>query len=245
MRFSIKEPIPEIFASWEALSAATDAYLAEDHDTADHLLRRANDPIVWSWLNPAWSKVDAHVVQLHPENDSFPVRKTDRDPDRNIRAAIRKTVLERDGYRCRYCGVPVISADMRKFLVTRYPDAVPWDLYDPSKQHAALSALWLQFDHVVPHSHGGLSDPDNVVVTCALCNFGKDRFTIRQLGIADPRDRQPVTAPWDGLERLRPYYKEQQAALRAQKKEILTAGLFGPSTLPLPVRRMAKKAQNV
>ena len=220
MRYSIKDPIPEIFAAWGALSAAADAYLAEEHDAADRLLRSADNPHVWSWLNPAWSKVDANVVNLRPENDSFPIPKADREPDRNIRVAVRNAVLKRDGYRCRFCGVPTISADMRKFLVSRYPDAVPWDVYDPSKQHAALSALWLQFDHVVPHSHGGPSSLENVVVTCALCNFGKDRFTLKQLGLSDPRDREPVATDWDGLERLRPPFKKQQAELRAQKRNL-------------------------
>ncbi|WP_371933304.1 hypothetical protein [Ruegeria discodermiae] len=55
----------------------------------------------------------------------------------------------------------------------------------------------------MPHSHGGLSDAENVVVSCALCNFGKHGFTLRQLGVSDPRLREPISVAWDGLERLR------------------------------------------
>jgi hypothetical protein len=53
------------------------------------------------------------------------------------------------------------------------------------------------------HSRGGRSSESNVVVTCALCNFGKDKYTLRQLDVADPRLTEPVPCEWDGLERFR------------------------------------------
>jgi 5-methylcytosine-specific restriction endonuclease McrA len=204
MRYSIKDQIPEIFAACEALSAAADAHLSGNGILAEETLMRANCPIVWSWLNPAWVDVDRNVVHQRPEGDTKSVPKSDRDPDRNIRAAVKNAVLSRDGFRCRYCGIPVVSADIRKFFAKLYPSAVPWDARDPSKQHAGLQTLWLQFDHVEPHSHGGRSDPENVVVSCALCNFGKHGFTLRQLSLSDPRLRDPIPTAWDGLERLRP-----------------------------------------
>jgi 5-methylcytosine-specific restriction endonuclease McrA len=126
-----------------------------------------------------------------------------RDPDRNIAPAVKAAVLQRDGYRCRYCGIPVVHSDIRKQAHRLYPDAVPWDSYDPAKEHAAFACLWLQFDHVVPHSHGGRSSVENVVVSCALCNYGKDKYTLKQLGVADPRLTPPTSAAWDGLERFR------------------------------------------
>lgn len=217
MRHSIKDPIPEIFAAWEALSTASDAHLSGDFGVAADYLSRANCPLVWSWLNPAWVEVDKHVIELRPLGDTLSLRKDERDPDRNIRIEVRREVLLRDGYRCRYCGIPVVSADIRRFLARQYPRSVPWDAYDPSKQHAGLSCMWLQFDHVIPHSHGGRSDPENVVVTCALCNFGKHGFTLRQLGLSDPSLRPPVAVTWDGLERLRPAFRKQQAELRKSR----------------------------
>lgn len=203
MRTSIKDPIPEIFEVWEALSAAADAHLSGDAAAAEKWLRRGDDLTVWSWLNPAWIDVDQHVVEARPEGDTHPVPKSERDPDRNIRAAVRRQVLQRDGYRCRYCGIPVVPAEIRKLLAGLYPAAVPWDAADPARQHAGLQCLWMQYDHVLPHSHGGRSNSENVVITCALCNFGKHGFTLRQLGLSDPRLRDPVPVSWDGLERLR------------------------------------------
>ncbi|WP_111406168.1 HNH endonuclease [Meridianimarinicoccus sp. RP-17] len=203
MRLCIKEPIPEVRIAISVLEVAVDAHLAGDEDLAAAKFREANCPITWQWLNEAWTKVHKNVVLKRPEGDTQEIPKSDRDPDRNITQCIKDLVLERDGYRCRYCGLPVVHADIRKIARQLYPNEVPWNPRIAAEQHSAFQAVWLQFDHVEPHSHGGKSSIENVVITCALCNFGKDRFTLRQLDIEDPRLRPPVLTNFDGLERLR------------------------------------------
>lgn len=203
MKRSIKEPIPHIFQTWDFLNQAVDAHLTGDRLLAEMFFKKAEMHAVWEWLNPGWTRPDLNVVVPAPHGDTQEVSKNLRDPDRNIAPAIRSAVLQRDGYRCRYCGIPVVHADIRKLAHRLYPDAVPWEPYDVTKQHSGFACLWLQFDHVVPHSHGGRSSPDNVVISCALCNFGKDKFTLRQLNLADPCLTPPVPSAWDGLERLR------------------------------------------
>jgi len=205
MRRYIKQPIPEIFAAWDAMKEAADAHVRGDFVRAEVLFRQADSPKVWDWLNSAWVGVTKNVVELKPQGDTSVIPKSERDPDRNIAPLIRRAVLERDGYRCRYCGIPVVDADIRKIAVKLYPESVGWDSRDPSKQHAGFQCLWLQFDHVEPHSHGGKSSTENVVVSCALCNFGKDRFTLRQLHVEDPRLREPEHIGYDGLERVRAF----------------------------------------
>lgn len=202
MRRCIKEPIPEIFAAWRAMSAAADEHLKGNRARADELFREADCPVVWNWLNPAWVQVNGNVIEHRPDGDTKIIPKAERDPDRNIADEIRTAVLKRDGYRCRYCGLPVIHADIRKIAARHYPSAVRWNSHDPAQQHAGFQCLWLQFDHVEPHSHGGRSTVENVVISCALCNFGKDKFTLRQLHIEDPRLRAPEPLDYDGLERL-------------------------------------------
>lgn len=203
MRRSIKEPIPEIFSAWEAMCSAVDEHLKGNCSRASDLFRQANSPVVWEWLNPAWINVSENVIVERLPGDSQIVPKAERDPDRNIAMRVRTAVLRRDGYRCRYCGIPIVHADIRKIAAELYPSSVSWDTLDPKKQHAGFQCLWLQFDHVKPHSHGGRSNEDNVVISCALCNFGKDRFTLRELDLEDPRLREPVSKDYDGLERLR------------------------------------------
>lgn len=205
-RRSIKDPIPEIFEAYVLLSNAADAHISGDYAGADLLFRRANMPEIWHWLNSAWSysEIVGRIKVREPAGDTTLVAKSDRAPSR-IPPDVKAAVLARDGYRCRYCGAPVVDAEIRKIAKTLYPDAVPWVDHVPEQQHAAFQCLWLQYDHVVPRSHGGPNTEDNLVVTCALCNFGKDKYTLKQLGIRDPRERAPKPSPWDGIERLRPY----------------------------------------
>lgn len=203
MRRCLKEPIPEIFAAYRALSDAVDAHLSGSFDVAATRFKNADCPIVLEWLNATWANVTQHIVVMKPAFDTKLIPPRDRDPDRNIAMHVRNAVLERDGYRCRYCGLPVVHADIRKIAHSLYPDAVPWNPHDPKLKHAGFQALWLQFDHVEPHSHGGKSTVENVVIACALCNFGKDAHTLRQLDLEDPRIRPPVSSKFDGLERFR------------------------------------------
>ena len=203
MRTFIKQAVPEVYAAIAALEASAEAHLAGDHQLAAVKFREANCPVTWHWLNDAWTGVIKNVVTLKPEGDTQVIPKTERDPDRNIARSIKNAVLHRDGYRCRYCGLPVIHADIRKIARQLYPNDIPWNPRVPSEQHSAFQVTWLQFDHVQPHSHGGKSSVENVVISCALCNFGKDRFTLRQLDLEDPRLRQPVPSNFDGLERFR------------------------------------------
>jgi HNH endonuclease len=202
MRKSIKEPIPQLFEAWEFLSQAADAHLAGDKRSAEAFLEDANDPALWVWLYPEWEKCHLNVVNKLPPGDTKPVPKDARDTKRFLSSSDKVALLRRDGYRCRYCGCPVISPEIRKLICGLYPSAAPWDETNPAKRHMGLQALWLQFDHVVPHSHGGRSDIGNSVVSCALCNFGKDKYTLLQLGLEDPRLRDVVSVNWDGLERL-------------------------------------------
>lgn len=107
----------------------------------------------------------------------------------------------RDGFHCRFCGIPVIRAEVRRRAHELYPASVPWGKANHT-QHAGFQALWAQYDHVVPHSHGGTNEINNLVVTCAGCNFGKMSFRLEELGLLDPRNFPPVSSQWDGLERL-------------------------------------------
>lgn len=77
-------------------------------------------------------------------------KKPSKPPRGPIGAALRAEVLKRDNYRCTSCGIST--------------DALP-------------AGAVLEVDHVVPVSHGGSSDRENLTTRCGPCNRGKsDRF---------------------------------------------------------------------
>ena len=53
---------------------------------------------------------------------------------------------------------------------------------------------------------------ENLVIACAACNFGRDRFSLEEMRFYDPRTH--IRAPdwlgysdWDGLEKIFPVHK--------------------------------------
>ncbi|MHB1122465.1 MAG: hypothetical protein ACYC0T_07030 [Ramlibacter sp.] len=57
---------------------------------------------------------------------------------------------------------------------------------------------------MVPHALGGSNDFENLLVTCAACNYGRMQFTFAEVGLHNPMTREPIRSLWDGLERVLP-----------------------------------------
>lgn len=53
-------------------------------------------------------------------------------------------------------------------------------------QRAAFLCMWLQYDHILPHSRGGENTLDNIVVTCAPCNFSRMESTLDEAQLLHP-----------------------------------------------------------
>jgi 5-methylcytosine-specific restriction endonuclease McrA len=132
-----------------------------------------------------------------PAPDEIP--KELRDPVRSPKK-LQEQVFKRDGYRCRYCGQRLISQKfMRAFIK---------ELNSPTFQrgatnlgtHGIIHATWPVADHIKPWNYGGSTSMENLVSSCAACNYGKDGYTCTQLGIADPRLFEPEADEWDGLD---------------------------------------------
>lgn len=69
---------------------------------------------------------------------------------RRVSPTQRKTVLERDGYKCRICGIS------RQYLDDKAPGLGEY--------------LRLEIDHIVPIAQGGTSDESNLQRLCWRCN---------------------------------------------------------------------------
>jgi len=192
-----REPITEIFDAARYLDAAVSAHLNGQTKIASQLFALANDKKIWDWTDSVWGKNSPYViVNKQPRLHTTPKVKA-RMPTTEQKSELHK----RDGFHCRFCGIPVIRAEIRKIIQKAYPDSVPWGRTNVS-QHAAFQCMWLQYDHVVPHSSGGTNELENLIVTCAACNFGKMEYALEELGLLDPREFAPTQSRWDGLERI-------------------------------------------
>jgi hypothetical protein len=193
------DPIPEITVAAGHLNLAVTAHLNGDFSEAEDRIRLADIHKISDWTEALWGR--SHALTRRSVGTSSSLPKDERVKARKPRASEIRLLLARDGFHCRFCGIPVIRSEIRKHLQSAYPDALRWGKTNPDK-HAAFKALWMQYDHVVPHAHGGTNEVENVIVACAPCNCARMDCTLEEVGLEDPRMRMPVQSSWDGLERL-------------------------------------------
>jgi hypothetical protein len=200
LKTCLRTPVPAIFEAARLLSEATDAHLREERRLAAELLGQANMPVVREWTESLWGKGGAYAARPNGSR-TVPAQQPERVADRMPSENTLRQLHLRDGFHCRFCGIPVIRKAVRQRFVYAYPELLLWGKTNPS-QHAAFQCMWAQYDHVVPHAHGGTNALDNIVVTCAPCNYGRMSFTLDEAELEDPRLRNPISSPWNGLERF-------------------------------------------
>lgn len=198
-RLSFREPIPEIFDAARMLDAAVSAYQNGHKSLASELVEAAKIPAVGQWGYSIWGAKSLYVQlqKLPPQTSSAVSRVEARMPTPEQKRLLHR----RDGYHCRFCGIPVIRAEVRKKFCSTFPELLIWGPKN-AQQHVAFQTMWAQYDHVVPHSAGGGNDLENLVISCGPCNFGRMAYTLEEVGITDPRKREPLRSTWDGLERF-------------------------------------------
>jgi len=200
----LRESIDEIEIAAGYLNEAVSAHIYNQFELAKELINRANMPpiraAIRGWTESLWGQ-SSQYVQYRFVAGSPPVLGTaQREPLRMPTSVEKRLLHERDGYRCRFCGIPVIRREVRDRFRKLYPDVIPWGKTN-KEQHAAFQAMWAQYDHILPHARGGNNDLNNIVVSCAPCNFGRMSYILEEVGLMDPRNREPIQSTWDGLER--------------------------------------------
>lgn len=200
LRTCFRDPIPKIYESARLLNDAVTAHLNGNIKHAEKLIRNADMPIIREWTESIWGAKSTYVIHREIPNISPFIPKelrTARMPN-----SIEKRKLEsRDGFHCRFCGIPVIRQEIRVAIFKIYPNALRWGSKN-TEQHAGFQAMWLQYDHLLPHARGGNNDLENIVITCAPCNYGRTDSLIEEVGLLNPLDREPIKSGWDGLERF-------------------------------------------
>lgn len=202
LRDCLRDPIPEIYEAARLLDAAVTAHNRGNLKIASELFRMADDKKVRDWSESLWGAKSPYIKLRKIPNVAPYLDKGDRVPIRMPNTTERDALHQRDGFHCRFCTIPVIRKEVREMAKRSYPDSVSWGRTNLS-QHAAFQAMWLQYDHIVPHARGGNNDIVNIVITCAPCNYSRMQYLCEEVGLNDPRKRAPYTSWWDGLERFR------------------------------------------
>ena len=198
LRNCLRDPIPEIEEAAALLGMAVTAYLEDRHSDAVELIVRSNMPAIREWTESLWGK-NSKYAPVGPL--SGPPIVGDRSGHRVPSLSLQRALHKRDGYYCRFCGIPVVRKQVRELLRHAYPDVPIWGRKNID-QHAALQCMWAQYDHLLPYSRGGSDALDNLVIACAPCNFCRMQHTLEESGLMNPLARAPRTGDWDGLERV-------------------------------------------
>jgi 5-methylcytosine-specific restriction endonuclease McrA len=167
------------------------------------LFREANAEEIGVWFAKVVGRHDASIHGPRPTSHNPPsLPPSERASPRMPTVSTRRELLERDGYHCRFCEMPVVPKETIRAIACAYPQEAPWtDI--ASEQHKFFQAANLQYDHIVPHARGGTSGVDNMVITCAVCNYGRGSLTLAETGLLDPREVEPKRSTWDGLQSFR------------------------------------------
>lgn len=134
------------------------------------------------------------------------VSEEKRDPTRSPQK-YQYEVFERDSYHCRYCGIRLIDQKAMKLFIKKLSFKKFQRGSTNLTTHGIIHATWPVADHVIPWNIGGRTNPENLVSSCASCNYGKDGYTCEQLGISDPFGRPPKSDGWSGLSNYIPELK--------------------------------------
>jgi hypothetical protein len=151
-RNCFRDPIPEIADAMRYLDAATSAHLVGRQQLAEELVRLADIPAIRDWTESLWGKNSANV-RSRPLQKQKVVASNERLRTRMPTGEEKRQLHVRDGYYCRFCGIPVIRTVVRNRIRSAYPNALRWGKTN-TEQHAAFQAMWAQYDHLLAHALG-------------------------------------------------------------------------------------------
>ena len=199
LRRCLLEPIPEIYTVAQMLSEAVESHNIKDFDKAERLIKEADLPILTEWVEALWGEKTKEVHRFREVKNLPVVAPENRCKERMPKKKVINEMISRDGFNCRYCGIPVIRKEVRDKIRKVYPNALRWGKGN-NTQHAAFQCLWLTYEHVVPFSRGGDSSLDNMIISCQACNCGKEQKALEELGLIDPRTIEIKKTTWGDLE---------------------------------------------
>jgi len=177
---------------------AVDQLLDGNRDSCLEIIYNLKNTEMTNWfiehgqMSGRHRKIKLNLPKIEKLDNSF------KDPIRNP-TKLQNKVFERDGFKCRYCGSKLISQEFIKLFIDKLNSNIFIRGKTNLTKHGIIHLTWPVADHIQPHSIGGKTSLDNLVSSCGPCNYGKDGFTIEQIGIENPMNKNPIIDNWKGL----------------------------------------------
>lgn len=192
--------VPPLWVSREVdlFVSAVNAFLSGEKGLCIDTIKNIRSDEITSWYVEHGQMSGKHRKSLlgisPPPLTDISLRDSVRSP-----AKLQNQVFARDGFRCRYCGNRLISQDFLKLFIRKLDSEVFKRGNTNLTAHGIIHITWPVADHVVPWNRGGMTNLDNLIASCASCNYGKAGYTIEEIGLENPFDRKPMTDSWVGL----------------------------------------------
>ena len=112
----LRDPIPEIADAARYLDAAVSAHLDGNSELAETLIRLADIPEIREWTESLWGSNSPCVAFCDVRGVPASLHSEERVKLRMPNSAEKRQLHARDCYHCRFCGIPVIRAEIRDVL---------------------------------------------------------------------------------------------------------------------------------
>lgn len=189
-------PRPDWFDSQiDLFIEAVNSFQLGDRDSCLKIISQIRSDEIIDWYvehGQMSGRQRALIIGLEKPQD-LPINL--RDPERSTKK-LDSIVFQRDKYRCRYCGSRLIPTRFIKKFAMELDSPVFRNGRTNQERHGIIHLTKPVADHVVPWRLGGRTTLDNLVSSCPPCNYGKDGYTLEQLGMDDPFSRPNAGNDW-------------------------------------------------
>ena len=192
-------PPPDWFeGQLEFLARAVRQYVSGNRPACLSTLTNNRGDEMRDWYIEHGQTSGGHRARVLKLPEPVTVLPSERDSP-YIGPKLEDKVFGRDGYRCRYCGIKLVSNRVLKALIAALKTKAFRRGGPNNETQGFLCAFFPSADHVIPRSIGGKTDMSNLITSCVPCNFGKANYTIEQIGIENPFLREAIEDGWNGL----------------------------------------------
>ena len=176
---------------------------------AQSLIKQMADADMRSWFDDLAQnsgKVRLEILNRTPEK--LVGNKLIKRPTTKLESQ----VIQLQGFHCRYCGIRLVPNNQLKKLqcLVGY-ETLPNRSQDKNKtKNTDIHGIWLltraAVDHVEPVAQGGqdVNRVENLVACCWSCNYGKWKYTLKELELDNPLCRPVKKTDWSGLTDILP-----------------------------------------